>query len=386
MLPISRAPMKARGGATSRLAVLSALLLVAAGGCGPTKLPEDARASPGTGGGTAGGPGSGGGAGSAGGQPGGAGQGGNVVSNIDAGIGPGSGGAPGAGTGGQGGGSGGQGAGGAGAGGAGGQGRGGAGGLAGGGLGGAGLGGSPGAGGSGLGGTTGAGGQGGQSGPDAAVAIGCAGSSFALCDDFESGDVIDPNLWKIAAGKGSVTLDTSQGAGGSNRSVHVHVDPGADAAVGLTESKTFPALKGGFFVRAFVYIPSINKEMNFTGDRHSRLFYAAGQMPYGEYALGIWNGGIIQNHYSPTDDSVDSKTLPPFDRWFCFEYELDSVAGRVAAYLDGAEMTELRHTGWPATNVINLTVGVTRFGMFPVAEDIWFDNIAVSNTRIGCGR
>ena len=245
----------------------------------------------------------------------------------------------------------------------------------------------------GTGGSAAAGGAGGQiSGPPdaapadgSAAAVGCAGSTFALCEDFE-GAAIDAKLWKIVAQKGTVTLDPMRGAAGSKHSVHVHVDPGSDTEVGLVESKTFPALKGGFFARAFIFIPSTDKDLNFTGDRHSRLFYAEGANPYGEYALGIWNGGIIQNHYSQSDDSQDSKKLPPFDQWFCLEYELDAAAGRVAAYLDGVELTELRHNGWPATNVASLVFGVTRFGAFPKSEDIWFDNLAVSNTRIGCTR
>ena len=124
--------------------------------------------------------------------------------------------------------------------------------------------------------------------------------------------------------------------------------------------------------------------MLFTGDRHSRLIYAQGANPYGEYALGIWNGGIIQNHYSKTDDSVDTKMLPPFDQWFCLEYELDATAGNVRAYLNDVEITALRHDGWPATQVASLMFGVDRYGSFPVAEDLWFDDLVVDAARIGC--
>jgi hypothetical protein len=30
--------------------------------------------------------------------------------------------------------------------------------------------------------------------------------------------------------------------------------------------------------------------------------------------------------------------------------------------------------------------GVDRYGSFPVAEDIWFDDLAVDAKRIGCAR
>jgi hypothetical protein len=76
--------------------------------------------------------------------------------------------------------------------------------------------------------------------------------------------------------------------------------------------------------------------------------------------------------------------LPPFDRWFCLEYELDSAAGNVKAYLDDVEITALRHDGWPASNIDSLMFGVDRFGSFPVAEDIWFDDLAVDSAHIGC--
>jgi hypothetical protein len=168
--------------------------------------------------------------------------------------------------------------------------------------------------------------------------------------------------------------------------MHIHVDPGGDTMVGLVEARTFPALKAKLFARAFIYIPSANTASLFTGDRHTRLIYAHGVSPDGEYALGIWNGGLIQNHYSRTDDSVDTKMLPPFEAWFCLEYELDSAAGNVRAYLNDVEIGALAHSGWPATNVDTLMFGADRYGSFPVAEDIWFDDIVVDGTRIGCTR
>jgi hypothetical protein len=214
---------------------------------------------------------------------------------------------------------------------------------------------------------------------------GCAGSTFAICEDFESG-ALDATRWKLAQSKGTVTLDSSRANRGSKYSLHVHVDPGSDTMVGITESTTFPALKAGLFARAFLFIPSAMSTSLFTGDRHSRLIYAQGATPYGEYALGIWNGGLIQNHYSDSDDSQDTKMLPPFDAWFCLEYQLDSAAGDVKAYLNDVEITALRHDGWPASNIDTLMFGVDRYGSFPVAEDIWFDDLVVDSQRIGCAR
>jgi hypothetical protein len=244
--------------------------------------------------------------------------------------------------------------------------------------------------------TAGSGGSnaGGTSGGDAGTSnagaggqspsVGCKGSAFALCDDFE-GAAID-GMWKLTQSKGTITLDAARGARGSKTSAHVHVDAGSDTMVGLVETKTFPALKAALFARAFIYIPSTNTSSLFMGDRHSRLIYAQGQNPYGEYALGIWNGGLIQNHYSKSDDSVDTKMLPPFDTWFCLEYELDSAAGNVKAYLNDSEITDLRHSGWPAASIDQLMFGVDRYGSFPVAEDIWFDDVAVDSAKIGCVR
>jgi hypothetical protein len=214
---------------------------------------------------------------------------------------------------------------------------------------------------------------------------GCGGTSFALCDDFEAG-ALDGQLWKLTQNKGTVTLDATRGARGSKSSAHVHVDAGGDTLVGLVESKTFPSLKAALFARAFIFIPSAMSSSLFMGDRHSRLIYAQGKNPYGEYALGIWNGGLIQNHYSESDDSQDTKMLPPFDSWFCLEYELNSAAGNVKAYSNDSEIPELRHDGWPAANIDTLMFGVDRYGSFSVAEDIWFDDVVVDGARIGCDR
>jgi hypothetical protein len=216
-------------------------------------------------------------------------------------------------------------------------------------------------------------------------AAGCAGSTLALCEDFE-GAALDAKVWKVTQNKGTATLDTTRAARGSKASLHVHVEPGGDTTVGVVETKTFPALANKLYARAFIYIPGTSTTSLFTGDRHTRLIYAQGANPYGEYALGIWNGGLIQNHYSKTDDSVDTKMLPPFDQWFCLEYELDAATGNVRAYLNDAEIVALRHDGWPATKVASLLFGADRFGSFPVAEDLWFDDLAVDAARIGCAR
>jgi hypothetical protein len=225
-----------------------------------------------------------------------------------------------------------------------------------------------------------------DAGADASVippqGAGCAGSTFALCEDFESG-ALDTKVWKTMQSDGTATLDASRGARGSKYSVHVHVDSGSDTMVGITESKTFPALKEGLSARAFIFIPSAMTSSLFMGDRHSRLIYAQGE---GEYALGIWNGGLIQNHYSQSDDSVDTKMLPPFDEWFCLEYELDSANGNVKAYLNDVEITALQHEGWPAMDIETLMFGVDRYGDFPVDEDIWFDDLVVDSAHIGCTR
>ena len=50
------------------------------------------------------------------------------------------------------------------------------------------------------------------------------------------------------------------------------------------------------------------------------------------------------------------------------------------------EITALRHDGWPPSNIDTLMFGVDRYGSFPVAEDIWFDDLAVDSARIGCTR
>lgn len=214
---------------------------------------------------------------------------------------------------------------------------------------------------------------------------GCKGSTWAVCEDFE-GTALDSQLWKSIQMKGAVTLDNTRGARGSRSSIHIHVDPGSDTMVGITETKTFPSLKAGLSTRAFIYIPSTDTASLFMGDRHTRLIYAQGSSPDGEYALGIWNGGLIQNHYSKSDDSVDTKMLPPFDRWFCLEYELDSAGGNVKAYLDDVEIMALRHSGWPAANIDTLMFGADRYGSFPVAEELWFDDLAVDSKHIGCTR
>jgi hypothetical protein len=82
----------------------------------------------------------------------------------------------------------------------------------------------------------------------------------------------------------------------------------------------------------------------------------------------------------------DQPRNPAPSSWRLAEYELDSAAGNVKAYLNDTEITALSHNGWPASNIDTLMFGVDRYGSFPVAEDIWFDDLVVDSARIGCTR
>ena len=112
-----------------------------------------------------------------------------------------------------------------------------------------------------------------------------------------------------------------------------------------------------------------------------------------QYTLGSM-GGHMMAVYQPGDDSVDSSTQFPVNRWACIQWEFMGAADgthllrfRVDGQLiDKGEITKggIANKNWKPTTWKSMTFGWINFGNANSAVDMWVDNLAFGEQDIPC--
>ena len=269
----------------------------------------------------------------------------------------------------------------------------GAGGSGGGGTGGAqgGRGGAAGAGGrggAGAAGTTGAGGSGGS--PTSA----CAGKPYKLCEDFETGTAgAIPTGWTSLNGYGTdgtrgVGLATDQFHSGAMALKSSSMAPGQQrvqrslSALGATATKHW----GRIFYKVISPSPKpangqvIHVTMTaLMGTTENRIVDTVEQ-----------SNGTHQWLFNIPDDSccTGSSYNWSFDNaWHCAEWYVDVSAQAYRFFSDGMEVTQIGFTGKSGARMSSYTslgVGAIFYQNPPSPFTIWFDDLAIDDSQIGC--
>jgi hypothetical protein len=250
----------------------------------------------------------------------------------------------------------------------------------------------------------------------------CAGASFLLCEDFESG-AIDSNTWTVDTwGKGSAAVDTMHAARGTHA---VHISEPADVSrVMLRETKTFATTGNHFFGRFFLYLPYNADALSCPGGNCTNLVHWTAAAAGGAYvennttyhpdvrAVGAVNQNLLVNldggpkaEVGVSDDDSAPTGYKALDQshvgqWMCFEFEYvgEGASAEVRVYWDGQEHPALHystnHRGdkgelWAIPKYDYLDFGFTHYQNYSSMVsgfDAWLDEIAVDDQRIGCVR
>ena len=240
-----------------------------------------------------------------------------------------------------------------------------------------------------------AGGAGGAGGVTAA-ATGCAGKTYKLCEDFETGTVGKlPTGWTQYNGFGPASPENAALATDQFHS-------------GKMSLKTDDlGLKGA--ARALKSLAGLGA----TATKHwGRIFYKV-QVPDPKPTSGVihntWvtllsaegtnhvvdtveaTSGMHQWLYNRTDScAVGSPYNWKYDdAWHCVEWYVDGPASAYRFFSDSTEVTSIDFTGKTCTAVANgytaVIVGSTTYQTpLPGARIIWFDDLAIDDNRIGC--
>ena len=202
-----------------------------------------------------------------------------------------------------------------------------------------------------------------------------------LCDDFEDGTTVNPDRWTVEirnAGQDTLDVQTDKVAHGTN-ALHTHVRDMGGLAM-LHETSTFPATADDIWARAMffttldptaghtafslAYVGSkVVFELGYTTDHWQVTFFdSAGEHPQG--------GGTV-----------------PLNRWACVEWHFSRVSGPfIEVFVDGTLET-MYITPSPLPNVgtfTEMTLGISTPGTHPPGNDVYWDDVAIDNVRVGC--
>lgn len=230
----------------------------------------------------------------------------------------------------------------------------------------------------------------------------CAAGKFQLCEDFESG-TIDPALWTIVGTK--PVIDGVQKARGQ-KALHITVTGNGSSA--LRETKTFPAKDNTYWGRAFYYFQSMPAAP--MAGAHWTLIAATGTGVSGEIRVGGHLLGSGVNRFAVgTDNRVDANGTGdwsrfdndptgnpqpvPLGRWVCLEWLHQGATNETRFFWDGAEHGSMHTTDFDHGGNLNayilptfttLTIGWAEYQAASDKFELWVDEIAINNQRIGC--
>jgi hypothetical protein len=264
-----------------------------------------------------------------------------------------------------------------------------------------GRGGSSGA--SGVGGASGRGGASGASGTSGAAgsaggggtaSSGCAGKSYKLCDDFESGTVGGfPTNWTALKGYGTdgstgIGLATGEAHSGTMALKSSSMNPGEErvqrslASLGATATKHWG--------RIFYKVVSPAPRPSNGAVIHVTLAALQGTTENRVVDTVEQSNGTHQWLFNVPDDSccTGSSYDWSFDaNWHCAEWYVDVSTSSFRFFTDSSEVTSIGFTGKTAAKMSSYTalaLGAIFYQAPPSPFTIWFDDLAIDDQQIGC--
>jgi hypothetical protein len=262
----------------------------------------------------------------------------------------------------------------------------------------AGAGGTPSSGaGSGGGGSGGGAGAGGSptdagAGDAAASSSGCAGKTYKLCEDFESGTVgMIPTGWTALQGyapmRGGTVLANDAAHSGAMALKSAGTSTGLDrvqralASLGPTATKHW----GRLFYKVGTPTPKPN-----AGVIHITMAALEGTTENRVVDVVVAMNGTHQWLFNIPDDSCCAGS--PYNwtfenTWHCAEWNIDVATSSFRFFSDGQEVTQLAFTGKTGARMSNyksIGLGTIYYQAPPAPIVMWFDDLAIDDNRIGC--
>jgi hypothetical protein len=226
---------------------------------------------------------------------------------------------------------------------------------------------------------------------------------FALCEGFESyteGQPPDPMLWEQKAT--SAVVDGAHAAHGKRA---LHLGPLTHDSILIREGRTFPALGKAFYARVRLWIDKEPVEQ--PPNLYHWTLIEASESPTGG-GRRVRLGGHIEARFpgdwlrfnyetsaptTPHETGLSDKgALVAPRRWHCIEVYFDMPKQEARVWLNGEERTALHWLDsmpnmplfkFPP-EIKSLSFGWTEYQPPRTPFEVWLDDIAVDDQRIGC--
>lgn len=241
----------------------------------------------------------------------------------------------------------------------------------------------------------------------------CAGAGLQLCEDFESG-TIDTGTWGYVGTH--PTIDGTEHARGA-KALHVLID--GNGASMIKETKTFPEPGNTYWGRIFVYFHQMPHVITADGGMpysHWTFAYGSGADRPGQirlsgqyskhggsfyslFGVGTDDGAKIPSDagtgdWTNSDDDPSGAPAPvPTDSWQCIEWLHDGTNEVTRFFWNAVEhpslmTTATKHGGNPVPYDMptfdTLAIGWQEYQPTQETFEMWVDEIAVDQNRIGC--
>ncbi|MFO0727961.1 MAG: hypothetical protein U1E65_29545 [Myxococcota bacterium] len=251
--------------------------------------------------------------------------------------------------------------------------------------------------------------QSGDSGvhPDATVAdagtsgVNCQTPDLLFCDDFEAyaAGNAQSNKWRnnTASANSTLQIETDAAHVRGQKSLHVHANQNEFSYIRVTN---FAPPNNSFFGRVWTYVDAFPSAPAYA---HWTMVETTGQNPPN---LGVIRpiGGQYDPQGNAADWGVGSDGGPTGDwcnwnpqapthpgQWVCLEWEVRASDTSIRVWIDGTAHPELTVTAANKAGLVFPTFDSVWFGWWlyqggptPDHYDVWFDDIALRTTRVGC--
>jgi hypothetical protein len=231
----------------------------------------------------------------------------------------------------------------------------------------------------------------GAMGSDAGAAGGCAGKTYKLCEDFETGTVGNiPTGWTLLKGfggggtiglandeahSGTMSLKSDSSNTGQNRVQRSLM------ALGPTATNHW----GRIFYKVGTPEPKPNN-----GVIHVTLTALEGSTENRVVDTVVNTAGNHQWLFNIPDDSCCTSSAYNWtfeDAWHCAEWNVDVATESYQFYSDGTLVPALSFTGKAGarmSNYASLGLGTIFYQTPPNPVVVWFDDLAIDDNQIGC--
>jgi hypothetical protein len=224
------------------------------------------------------------------------------------------------------------------------------------------------------------------------AASGCAGKTYKLCEDFESGTVgMIPTGWTALQGyapmRGGTVLANDAAHSGKMALKSDGMNTGLDrvqralASLGPTATKHW----GRLFYKVGTPLPKPN-----TGVIHITMAALEGTTENRVVDTVVAMNGTHQWLFNIPDDSCCAGS--PYnwtfeDTWHCAEWNIDVATSSFRFFSDGQEVTQLAFTGKTGARMSqykSIGLGTIYYQMPPAPIVMWFDDLVIDDNRVGC--